>query len=434
MTSNPLVSFQFAYRCGSASDPAGKEGLACLTAALIAKGSTRSRSYKQILDAFFEMATGVDVQVDQELTVFSGVVHRDHLTRYESIVLEMLDSPAFLAEDFERIRTEMRNALRVELRGSNDEELAKELLYTTIYSGHPYGHPTLGTVRGLESITLEDVREFFKVLKQSQGIALPPPRKIEGIEAILVEKPDARGVAMSFGHPIEVVRGHKDYHALLVAQCWLGQHRNGGRLFDSIREQRGLNYGDYAYIEYFPRGMHQFEPDPCLARHQQIFQGWLRPVEPAKAMFAFRLAIHEIKTLQLEGMPQDDFERTCNFLNKYVKLLIKTDALRQGYALDSEFYGTAEYTQYISDGLAKLTVDDVNRASRQHLSIDHFCFVAVGPGMQEFGRSLRDGDATPITYETPQPEDILAVDQIVSEMRIKASAIQVVPLEEVFES
>jgi zinc protease len=434
MSSGPLVSFRFAFRCGSASDPEGKEGLASLTAALVAKGATRSRSYKQILDAFFEMATGFEAQVDQELTVFSGVVHRDHLVRYESIVKEMLEHPAFLAEDLDRIRAEMRNALCVELRGSNDEELAKELLYTAIYAGHPYGHPTIGTVRGIESITLEDVHAFYDQLKRSAGISLPSPRKIDGIEAVLVEKPEARGVAMSFGHPIAVVRGHEDYHALLVAQCWLGQHRNGGRLFDSIREVRGLNYGDYTYIEYFPRGMHQFEPDPCLARSQHIFQVWLRPVEPPKALFAFRLALHEIQTLQREGLNAEDFERTRNFLNKYVKLLIKTDSLRQGYAIDSDFYGIGEYTQYISEGLAKLTVDDVNRAVRRHLNMDRFCFIAVGPEMESFRNLLEEGTAAPITYETPQPDEVLALDQEAVKLRINVSSIRVVPFEEVFES
>ena len=38
-------------------------------------------------------------------------------------------------------------------------------------------------------------------------------------------------------------------------QSYFGPHRvSGGRLFQRIREMRGINYGDYAYIEYFPRG------------------------------------------------------------------------------------------------------------------------------------------------------------------------------------
>jgi len=333
------------------------------------------------------MATGFEFQVDQQQTVFIGVVHRDHATRYESLIREMLDSPAFLEEDLERVRDELLNALQVELRGSNDEELAKEMLQATVFEGHPYGHPCIGTVKGLKAITIADVTVFYERLKHSAGTSLPAPRTLAGIEVVLIDKPAARGTAISFGHPIEVTRGHKDYHALLVAQCWLGQHRNGGRLFDSIREVRGLNYGAYAYIEYFPRGMFQFEPDPNLARRHQLFEVWLRPIDPPKVCFALKLALHEIATLQREGMTLEDFESVRNFLSKYVKLLVRTDSLKQGYAIDSEFYGIGEYTSFIEEGLQRLTLEDVNRAARQHIDLNRFCLVAVGPEMKYLAAS-----------------------------------------------
>src|ERR1022692_693711 len=80
--------------------------------------------------------------------------------------------------------------------------------------------------------------------------------------------------------------------ATLLVSSYLGQHRlSSGLLYDRMREKRGLNYGDYAYIEYFPRGMYLMEPQPNLARPQQIFQVWIRPVEPPTAKFALRLAL-----------------------------------------------------------------------------------------------------------------------------------------------
>jgi zinc protease len=430
---SPLQNIRIPFRFGSAHDPAGKEGLAALTARLMVNGSTRTRSYKQILEAFFAMACQFTVQVDQELTVFTGTVHTDHAAAFHDITTEMLNAPGFTAEDFERVRSEQLNALRVELRGSNDEELAKEMLYARLYQGHPYGHPSIGTVAGLRAITLEDVHACFARLKQSPGISLPSPRQLNSREAFLLDKPDARGVAMSLGHPIPVTRGHVDYHALLVAQCWLGQHRHGGRLFDSIREVRGLNYGDYAYIEYFPRGMYQFEPDPNLARTQQIFQIWLRPVEPPKALFALRLALFELQQMITNGINAEDFERTRNFLSRYVKLLIKTESLRLGYAIDSEFYGTPEYTEYITSGLARLTLAAVNRAVATYFNPAQLCLVAVGPGMSDFGSVLRSSAPTPITYEFDQPAAVLAVDNIVASWPLDFSTVEVIPCDQAFE-
>ena len=93
------------------------------------------------------------------------------------------------------------------------------------------------------------------------------------------------------GFPIDLRRGDPDFAALLVAQSWLGQHRESGGNHNLMRELRGLNYGDYAYIEYFPNGMFQFEPYLNLVRYQQIFQIWIRPVEIPNAVFALRLAM-----------------------------------------------------------------------------------------------------------------------------------------------
>ena len=62
--------------------------------------------------------------------------------------------------DFDRNKSSS-SALTNSLR-SNDEALGLELLQDEIYQGHPYGHSPIGTVEGLKSITLDDVKAFYK--------------------------------------------------------------------------------------------------------------------------------------------------------------------------------------------------------------------------------------------------------------------------------
>ncbi len=431
-----IVDFVKHFRVGSAQDPIGKEGLCNLTAAMMAEGGTRRRSYKQILEECFEMATGVEQQVDKELTVFYGSAHPDHEGRFGEIFREALEEPTFSEEDFNRLRDEQLNFLRVGLRGNNDEELAKEILYSRIFAGTPYRHHTVGTVKGLEAITLDDVTTFYE--RHFKGGFIEPTEigrePKEGVHATLLDKPEARSVAISFGHWTPVTRRHPDYHALLVAQSWLGQHRNGGRLFDQIREVRGLNYGDYAYLEYFPNGMYQFEPDPCLARSQQIFQVWIRPVVWEKAIFALRLGCYEIEQLRERGISEEDFARTQNFLRKYSKLLVKTGSLRKLYAIDSEFYGHQEYTDFIETGLARLTREHVNEAARAHLETKNLELVAVGPRMAEFARQLESGEPTPISYETEMTPETIAEDEVVSRWPLDVAKLEVLSYLEALES
>ena len=187
---------------------------------------------------------------------------------------------------------------------------------------------------GIEAITLDDVKDFVRRAytrarpdasawpatcppTSSRGcsatLAAPArrpracPRRPaswrgsrKGIEVEIVQK-ETRATAISFGHPIEVTRSHPDFAALCLARAWLGEHRSSmSHLYQRIREVRGMNYGDYAYIEAFPRGMFQFFPDPNMARRAQIFEVWIRPVVPENAHMALRIAVHELDKLVAE--------------------------------------------------------------------------------------------------------------------------------------
>ena len=108
-----------------------------------------------------------------------------------------------------------------------------------------------------------------------------------------------------------------------------------------------MNYGDYAYIEAFPRGMYQFFPDPNLGRRAQLFELWLRPLRPEQAVFGLKLALFELRKMVEIGIPTEEFEATREYLAKNVFVLTKTQDQQLGYALDSDWYGIPEYTGYI---------------------------------------------------------------------------------------
>ena len=464
---SPLITLRIVFTTGSADDPVDKPGLAYLTAHMLAEGGTRNLTYRQIVDAMFPMAASIGAQVDKEMSTFHGATHADNLDAYYKLVRAMLLEPGWREDDLRRVKDDAINYLRVGLRGNNDEELGKEVLYQNIYAGTPYGPYSVGTISAIEKITLDDIKSFYRArYTQSNlilGIAggfsaaflegmkkdfrgLPegqaprrreiPASAIAANRAVVVEK-DTRSVAFSIGFPIPITRASPDYAALLVAASYLGQHRmSGGVLYDRIREQRGLNYGDYAYIEYFPRGMFQFEPSPNLARRSQIFQIWIRPVEPPNAKFALRLALYELDKLVKEGIPAGDFERTRGFLVKYANLLTRTKSAELGYAVDSLFYGIPNYNQYLKTGLARLTRDDVNRAIQRYLDRPNGrAIVAVSSDAEGLKRQLSSGDPSPMKYNSPKPAAIMEEDKTVEKwtLGLRGENIRVVPLDQVFQ-
>ena len=206
-------------------------------------------------------------------------------------------------------------------------------------------------------------------------------------------------------------------------------------MYGRLREARGLNYGDYAYLEYFPRGMFQFTPDPNLARQQQIFQIWIRPVEVDTGVFTLRAALYEYDKLIRAGLSTEDFEATRQFLTKYSNILTQTQSARLGYALDSRYYGIGDYNTYLQDGLAKLTVDDVNRAIRRHLSTSAMRIVVITRDPKPFEEAVAKNTPSPIVYNSPKPKEIMEEDAVIQSyrMNVKLQDVTVVPVERVFE-
>ncbi len=463
---SPLVTFRILFNTGAAFDPPGKEGLASLTAAMIAKGGTRTRSYEEIVEAMYPLATSFEWQVDKEMTVFYGTTHLDNLERYYALIREMLLDPGFREEDFKRLKADAINFLKINLRQSNDEELGKEHLYNVIYADHPYGHHNMGRVSALEKLSLDDVRDFYRrnytqanlviglaggyppafVSKMASDFAKLPlgerttvrfatPKLEPGTHIEIIRRP-TRSTAISIGFPIAVKRGDPDWPALALVASYFGQHRSSNSyLYQRIRELRGLNYGDYAYIEYFPRGMFQFTPDPNLARQQQIFQIWIRPVEPQNAHFTLRLALYEFDKLLRDGLTRESFEATREFLTKYVDVLTQTQDAQLGYALDSRYYRIPDFATYVREQLKRLTLEDVNRAIRKHLRNDSLRIVIVTEDADALRAAIVGNRPSPITYTSPKPREILEEDKAIEKypINVKPEHVRVVPVERVFE-
>ncbi len=122
------MTIQAVFRTGSAQDPPGQGGAAWLTAAMLASGGSRTLPYKQILDTLFPMGVSIECQVDQEMIAFCAEAHVDHLDPFYTLLRAMMMDPGWRQDDFDRLLDDAVNYLEVELRGQNDEELAKEVL------------------------------------------------------------------------------------------------------------------------------------------------------------------------------------------------------------------------------------------------------------------------------------------------------------------
>ncbi|MEE9293119.1 MAG: insulinase family protein, partial [Acidobacteriota bacterium] len=228
-----------------------------------------------------------------------------------------------------------------------------------------------------------------------------------------------------------------DYYALMIANSHLGEHRSfNGRLMNVMRGDRGLNYGDYTYIEIFIQDCGSNFPEPNIPRRQQFFSIWIRPVDPRNAPFALRQATREMRVLVDEGLSNEEFEAARTFLLNYSKLWTQSLSRRLGYLMDSEFYGTGMLLDRMEQDLPRLTVEDVNTAVKRHLDPGKLKVAMVASDGKALAEVLLSGKPTPITYQTPTThEDLLKEDREIESypLPVDASRVRIVAARELFE-
>lgn len=475
-----IIVIKVMFKNGSICDPADKAGLTEMTASMIAEGGTKTMTSTQIQDYIYPWAASYFASVDKQVSIFTFEVHKDNLEKFYPVMIDLLKNPRFAEDDFNRIKSNQLNYVDEVIRSSSDEEYSKKYLEDFLFRGTNMQHLVQGTVAGVTSITLEDVKKhyanFFGNSNMTIGIAgnysadflkkittdlngmpaaksaIPEAgkgRQPKDFEVEIVAKDNALGSAIFAGFPMDLTRSNDDFAALMVANSWLGEHRKSySRLYQKIREQRSMNYGDYTYIEWYNNGGGNMLPRPGYPRSSNYFSIWLRPVQTAKGLkgqypelkdieighahFAIRMALREMSQMITNGMNKEDFELTRTFLRSYMKLYAQTPEQQLGYLLDSKFYGRKDWLKEADALLANLTMEQVNAAMKKYWQTNNM-FIAIITDKTEavpLARSLRDNLASPMSYSnvlkgvlTPE---IFNEDKLVENYMMKVSNINII--------
>jgi zinc protease len=230
-----------------------------------------------------------------------------------------------------------------------------------------------------------------------------------------------------------------------LVNSWFGEHRESfSHLYQVIREQRGINYGDYSYIEAFPRGYTTQARPVNYARRSQLFEVWIRPVSRTspddlhdRALFTTRAALRELETLVDYGLPEQELERTQTFLSNFSITYGSTALRRLSFAIDDAFYDLPEpgYLGMIRPGLNELTKTKVDTAIREHLQADNMWMVFITQDAEGLKAKLLSGKETLIGYAGEKDEAHLAEDVEIGNfpIRVTEENIRILQIDEVFQ-
>lgn len=271
---NPIFTMEFAFRGGSALDPAGKEGVANLVSATLDEGAgdIRSQAFQQELEDL-----SISLRYSAGRDNFTGSFRT--LTRNRDRAFELLrlslTKPRFDSEAVERVRGQILSGIR--RRQENPRRIAGRALMEAFFPDHPYGRPARGTLETVPVIKLADLKvfaaerfardnlvisvvgdvtpdELAKMLDATFGglpatarpwklaEAKPPARN----RTIVIEKSIPQSV-IQFGQP-GIKRDHPDFFPAYVMNYVLGGGGFESRLYEEVREKRGLAYSASSYL------------------------------------------------------------------------------------------------------------------------------------------------------------------------------------------
>jgi zinc protease len=436
----PVVYFEVMIKAGSAYDPPGKEGLAYFTGQLLERG-TQSFTRDEIDDLLDFISANLSIEVNKEVMVISGTTLKENLDDFYELFSEILLKPTFPEDQIEKTKIDQLDA--IENVRQSDVSLVKESFDNFIHRGHPYGHLVAGNESSVKSFTRQDAVDFYNkhFLKNNMifGLAgdidqqlvdrlkndmsalksgeaskiLTEVRPLEGRKVLLIEKEGRAQTQFRIGQPHKLTRNSPDYFASLVGNTYLGKHRESiGRLYKTVRMERGLCYGAYSYIENFEQFGWSKLASPNNPREAQYFSMWTYP-KSTNAKFAMKLCLKEMTDLVQNGIPEDRLELTRDFEKNQFPFQIETPQRKLAQLMAEKFYGTQGFVDNFEANVQGLTKEQIDAAAKKYLTPENVAIVALVSNGEEFKKELLS-DQTVIEYPSQADPTVLkqADDQI----------------------
>ncbi len=456
----PVVYFYVAVEFGSTSDPTGEEGLAWFTANLMKRG-TESFSRDEIDRKLEEIGGQLNIRVDRRVIEISGQTLLENLDQYYEIFSDILLRPTFPEDEVANLHSDQEQALNAILR--DDSRLSRAVLISSLYGENPHAHPVPGFFSSIPNLTAKDAREFYKSYflqgniiaglagNYSEEFALRFQADIAGLPAgqleeekseimpvnnrrvVIVQKEGRDQAQLRMGRVVDYTRMDEAWYPLLVANTYLGQHRESfGRLFQTIRAERGMSYGAYSYHEHFQPGGSK-NPLPLTPFMPQYFSIWTYP-KKGNVEFAIKMAIYELEDLIANGMTVDRLEKVKNFQINHFPFLVETPAQRLAMSIEEMYYDQPDFVENFGAKIANINRADLTAALSRYWSSDDLTIVVVTDNAGELKAEL----LTPETaLELPRgatAEGLEEMNERVknSDLKLKPEDIVIVNAEELF--
>ena len=375
----PLVALEFSARGGAAQDPPGKEGVATLLAGLLDEGAGPydSRAFHRAVE---DLAVHIGFGADRDL--LSG--HLQTLSRNidEAFALFKLtlNDARFDEDAIERVRGQLMADIR---RDANEPDaMVAKAFRETAFPDHPYGRAARGELASLERLTRGDLeamrgalfaREHLKIAvvgaidagtlatRLDEAFAGWPSRgRLGPVTDISVHEVGSRKIidldvpqtTMRFGRP-GIARKDPDHFSAVVINHILGGGVFTARLFNEVREKRGLAYSVYSQL-------HEFDHCPLMIGGAAT--------KNERAGETLEVIEAQCRLLSSDGPSPDELDKAKKFLTGSYALRFDTSTKIASQLVNIQLDGLQP--SYLDERNAKIdavTLEDARRVATRLL-------------------------------------------------------------------
>ncbi|MCT4656083.1 MAG: insulinase family protein [Cohaesibacter sp.] len=397
----PIIAMDFSFSGGTTQDAQDKQGGVNLLTTLFDEGAgdLKAKEFQSILEE-----KAIKISFDAGRDRFYGSFRT--LTPYRDEAFDLLalavQSPRLDADPLERMRTALLSGL--ERAKTNPSDILSKTFRKEAYGSHPYGLAASGEIETLKAVTRDDLLALHKKILTRDDLTIGVVGAIDAktlaslldkVFAALPEKgeltviPDtkltAKGsvhvpfnapqMAIRFAMP-GIKRHDKDFYAAYLVNHILGGGSFSSRLYEEIREKRGLVYGVYSYLVDYD--------------HAALFGGGMG-TGAENTPQALALAKAEIARMAKEGPTKTELENAKKYLIGSYPLRFDSSSkiARQLVGVQDQKLGM-DYFDKRNSYIEAVTLEDTKRVAAKLLNPDNLLVITVGPEVKTADAGAKD--------------------------------------------
>jgi predicted Zn-dependent peptidase len=374
-------------RSGSRHETAPLNGISHFIEHTLFKG-TRNRTSREIAVESDAIGGHVDAFTSREVASYYVKVLDEHLPRAFDLLADLITAPLFAQEELDR----ERNVVTEEIKMVEDtpDDLVHEVFVANFWPDHPLGRSILGTVDTLATFNQEKVADYFSAVYAPRNLVVAGAGNIEHEQFVeMVTRHlggvEDRPVNLSAAAPSHATRRivlDKDLeqaHLVLGTRCpsmtsedrysvhVLNVILGGGmssRLFQTIREDRGLAYAVYSGVNAYTD-----------AGYLSVYAA----TSPEQVNDVIRLSVAEFDKIKIEAVTEAELQRAKDQLKVSIMLSLESTSARMSNLARQEiFFGRQSTLDEILERINRVTTDDVQRVAGEIFGSRELAITAVG--------------------------------------------------------